>query len=456
MKYLSYTAIRQNLCAPHDFHTTAFQAVLGHGQDARGTSLVAALPRCVLVVIILASLCAAAPQYKDPDETPPGTVVKRDETAKPGQRYANMPDEAVPFRRFTKPYYDWFVRDDTIQYHGAADLNPSSDPAQLSEVAIGFLGPIENNAESIYGLPMLHGAQLAIEQANARGGYHGKPFALKIHNESALWGASSTELVKMLYQENCWAMLGCVDGQNCHISLRVTLKLEVPIVDVGTTDPTVTETRIPWLLHTFSDDRQQGYTLADYVFKDLKLKRIGIIRTQARYARIGVEKISDEARRMGHQPVLEVKFERGDKDFTRQLQMLRDAKVEGIVIWSEAAEAGMILKQMRAMGMKQPVFGGSRLAYAQTLDLAGPAAEGLVATSPLNPTRTDAQWLAFRRAYQQKFHEDPIDYAASAYDGMNLAHRRHEQERPQSRAHHGRVARLPDENLPGRHGHHLL
>ena len=41
-------------------------------------------------------------------------------------------------------------------------------------------------------------------------------------------------------------------------------------------------------------------------------------------------------------------------------------------------------------------------------------------TSPLNPTRTDAQWLAFRQAYQQRFHEDPIDYAASAYDGMKL------------------------------------
>ena len=75
-----------------------------------------------------------------------------------------------------------------------------------------------------------------------------------------------------------------------------------------------------------------------------------MLRTQTRYARIGVAKFNDEARRMGRQPVLEVKFERGDKDFTRQLQMLRDAKVEGVVIWGEAAEAGLILKQMRADG----------------------------------------------------------------------------------------------------------
>ncbi len=191
-------------------------------------------------------------------------------------------------------------------------------------------------------------------------------------------------------------------------------------MDVGTTDPTVTETRIPWLLHNFPDDRQQGYTLADYVFKNLKLKRIGVLRTQTRYARIGVEKFNDEARRMGRQPMLEVKFERGDKDFSHQLGMLRDAKIEGLVIWGEAEEAGLILKQMRQMGMKQPVFGGSRLAYPRLLEIAGPAAEGLVVTSAMDPTRKDPKWVAFRDAYRQKFHEEPIDYAASAYDGMNI------------------------------------
>ena len=377
-------------------------------------------PLLVALLLLAVAIPVAAQQYKDTEDTPKDTVIKRDETVKPDGRYANMPDEAVPYRRFTKPYFDWFTREDTLEYHGAADQRPNGDPAQLREIPIGFMSPIENNPESVFGLPELHGAQLALEEANARGGYKGKPFALKIHNESALWGASSAELVKMLFNENCWAMLGCVDGQNCHIALRTTLKLEIPIVDVGTTDPTVTETRIPWLLHNFPDDRQQGYTLADYVFKNLRLKRIGVLRTQTRYARVGVAKFNDEARRMGRQPVLEIKFERGDKDFSNQLRMLRDAKLEGVVIWGEAAEAGLILKQMREMGMKQSVFGSSRVAYPQLLAIAGPAAEGLVVTSPLNPDRTDPQWLAFRDSYRQKFHEDPIDYAAYAYDGMNI------------------------------------
>jgi len=173
-------------------------------------------------------------------------------------------------------------------------------------------------------------------------------------------------------------------------------------------------------MHDFIDDRQQGYTLADYVFKTLKLKRLGVIRTQTRYARLGVAKFNDEARRMGRQPILEVKFERGDKDFSRQLAMLKNAKLEGVIIWGEAAEAGLILKQMRAMGMNQPVFGGSRLAYPQLLEVAGPAAEGTVVTTTLDPTRRDPKWLAFRDAYRKRFNEEPIDYSAYAYDGMSI------------------------------------
>jgi branched-chain amino acid transport system substrate-binding protein len=341
------------------------------------------------------------------------------------ERYANMPVDAVPFRRFTKPYKDWFVDESTLEYNGAADDRVDEATLNSPTVNIGFLGPIENNPESPYGLAMLHGAQLAVADANARGGYRpgpgsGKPYALKVHNDSALWGASSVEGVHMVLQEHCIGVLGSIDGASTHIMLRTSLKLEFPIVDTGTTDPTVTETRIQWLLHDFPDDRQQGYALADYVFHRLNLKRIGVLRTQSRYARIGVQKFVDEARRMGHQPILEVKFERGDKDFSTQLRMLQDSHIQGLVIWGEPPEAALILEQMRAMGMKQPVFGSSRLAYPELLEAAGAAAEGLVTTAAVNPSRSDSKWQRFREEYLKTYHQEPDAYAARAYDGMDI------------------------------------
>jgi branched-chain amino acid transport system substrate-binding protein len=357
-------------------------------------------------------------------QTPP--EASAGQAAQTSPRYANMPVEAVPYGKFAKPYKEWFLTDDTLEYNGAARARDYREVAQQGSVNIGFLGPIENNPESPYGLAMLHGAQLAIAQANARGGYQpaasaqGKPYVLEVHNDSAQWGASSTEAVKMIFDEHVVGVLGAVDGASTHIMLRVSLKLEFPIVDSGTTDPTVTETRIPWLLHDFPDDRQQGYAIANAVFKECKLKRIGIIRTQSRYARIGVEKFFDEAKRMGHVPVLEVKFERGDKDFSTQLRMLQNARVDGVVIWGEVPEAAKILVQMRALGMKQPVFGPSRLCYSQIIQSAGRAAEGLVTTAAIDPTRNDSRWLQFQKDYRAQYQEEPDAYAAYAFDAINL------------------------------------
>lgn len=348
-------------------------------------------------------------------------------TAQSAPRYANMPEAAVPYGKFTKPYKEWFVEPDTLDYFGAArDARP---PAMLESktVNIGFLGPLDdNNPEAPYGKAMLNGARLAIEEANAAGGWRGKgvagrkPFALKVHDDLPLWGASSTEMVKMDFDEHVVAVLGSIDGASTHILLRTTLKLEIPIMDTGTTDPTVTQTRIPWLMHNFPDDRQQGYALADYVFNRMKLVRIGIIRTQSRYARIGVEIFAQEARRLGHTPIVEVKFNRGDTDSTRQLQALKDAGVQGVVIWGEAPDAGVILKQMRAMGMNQPAFGSSRMAYSELLKIAGPAAEGLVTTSAIDPSSENPKWVVFRAEYEKQFHEEPDAYAAYGYDGMSI------------------------------------
>lgn len=375
----------------------------------------------------LALLCGLVVVTSSPTNAQTSATAAADGTG--GQtppRYANMPVEAVPYGKFAKPYKEWYVTDDTLEYNGAARARDYREIAEEKSVNIGFLGPIENNPEAPYGLAMLRGAQLAIEQGNLRGGYRpagsteGKPYELKVHNDSAQWGASSTEAVKMVFAEHVVGVLGSVDGASTHIMLRVALKLEFPIVDSATTDPTVTETRIQWLVHDFPDDRQQGYALANVVFKERKLKRIGIIRTQSRYARVGVEKFFDEAKRMGHVPVLEAKFERGDKDFSTQLRMLQNARVDGVVIWAEVPEATKILVQMRAMGMKQPVFGPSRLCYPQIIEAAGPAAEGLVTTAAIDPTRSDARWLQFEKGYRAKYNEDADAYAAYAFDAINL------------------------------------
>ena len=346
--------------------------------------------------------------------------------------YAREPQDLSPFAKFKSPY-DLNYTHPNI-YSGAGRDLP--EPKNLTEVRIGFIGPIEHNPDQVFGQRMLHGAQLAVEEANARGGYGGKPFRLMLHNDydnwqansvygderptdPTIWGSASNEAVKMIYDDQDWAIFGSISSEATHIILRVALKSEIPVVNSASTDPTIPETYIPWYFTDLQDDRVQSYTLARRIYTELGLKRVAILRVNNRYGRLGVPKFRDASRRLGHPAVIEQKFLPGDVDFTRQLNVIQDSRADSIVLWTDEIPAARILKQMRAMGMKQRVFGSYRTLGPELLKEAGPAAEGFEAVFPYDPSRGDPIWLDFNHRFENRFHEEPEQFAALAFDAMN-------------------------------------
>ncbi len=358
---------------------------------------------------------------------PPGPP--RDRVVTP---YAGEPTDLSPYAKFAEPYDRNYIHPNI--YSGAGRDIP--EPKNVKEVRIGFFGPVAPNPESVFGLRMLHGAQLAVEEANAHGGYGGKPFKLMLHNDydnwqantvygedrptdPAIWGSASNETVKMVYDDQDWAIFGSISSESTHIALRVALRAEIPIVNSASTDPTIPETYIPWYFTDLQDDRVQCLTLARHIFTELGLKRVAILRVNSRYGRFGVIKLRDAARRLGHPIVIEQKYLPGDTDFTKQLQVIRSSRADAIVLWADETQAATILKEMRAAGMKQRVFGAYRTLGPELLDQAGDAAEGFEAVFPYDPTRNDPKWLEFNNSFYNRFHEKPEQFASLAYDAMN-------------------------------------
>jgi branched-chain amino acid transport system substrate-binding protein len=359
---------------------------------------------------------------------PPGPP--RDRVVTP---YAGEPADLSPYSKFAAPY-DLNYTHPNI-YSGAARDIP--EPKDITEVRIGFFGPVEPNPESIFGLRMLHGAQLAVEEANARGGYGGKPFKLMLHNDydnwqakavygedrptdPAIWGSASNEAVKMVYDDRDWAIFGSISSESTHIALRVALRAEIPIVNSASTDPTIPETYIPWYFIDLQDDRVQCLTLARRIYTELGLKRVALLRVNSRYGRFGVMKFRDASRRLGHPLVIEQKYLPGDTDFTKQLNVIRSSRADAIVLWADETQAALILKQMKALGMKQRVFGAYRTLGDTLLKEAGDAAEGFEAVFPYDPTRNDPKWIDFNKRFEARFNEKPEQFASLAYDAMNM------------------------------------
>jgi len=401
-------------------------------------------PISVLAVLLLAASAAAetkdkgSDDWRPPIEVDPGTmeVLRKINSASPyevpdlglkeDKNYAYTSHDVSPFRH-VEPFKQHFLLQ--MEYTGPGRAKP--EPEHVEAVKLGFIGPIMSTVsvatggkshEEPMGIKMLQGARLAVEEANANGGYLKRsiPFELVVSNDNGLWGASGNEIIKLAYKDKVWAILGTIDGANSHIAIRVALKAEIVMMNSGDTDPTFIETNIPWVFRCIGDDRQQSYLLVDYMYRKLGLERVGVIRSSNRYGRFGVREIRDGSRRLGKPIVLEMAYELGLDDFSLQLERLKQANVEAIVHWGDAVEGAKILNQMRAMGMEQPFYACDRCLADEFVEIAGQNAEGVVCTSPWDPTRQDPKYQAFCDAFQQRFGEAPETYAAHGYDGMSM------------------------------------
>jgi len=331
------------------------------------------------------------------------------------QNYGNIPDELVAYDRYQKAYKYHFM--EPMQFYGAG--REKVPPTDLKEVRIGFLGPLEGSILVNLGLQMKQGAEMAIEQANKKGGYKGIPFTMMLHNDAGLWGAAANEIVKM-DDEGVWAWLGSIDDIVSHVAIRATLKLEIPNVNTGDPDPTFTETNIPWVIRVIPDDRQSSYALVNQIYKLDGHSRVAVMRANNRYGRVGTLHFNRSATRIGNPIIVEERFNDGETSYPAQLERIKKAKPDAILIWGNAKESALILKEIRAMGLTQPIYGSDRMVSQDFLSEAGNLANGIKTTCQYNPDSNDPKLKAFREEYRKRYNMEADVFAAHAYDGMNI------------------------------------
>lgn len=350
-----------------------------------------------LEALLLACALAAAAGAQEPRE---------------GARYGDTPEELVPYRH-AEPYAVFFT--EPPQFRGPGRDEP--EPEGLSEVALGVLLPMGGRNAAV-GQRMKNAVELALAEANRRGGYRGRlPFVADYRDESQAWGASANAAVELVFDQGVWGIVGAFDDSASHVLSRVLLKLEVPVVNTNGTDPTLTEHAIPWMVRVRPDDRRNAYRLAHKIFFEDGRQRVVVFRANNRYARMGIGELVDAARRLQHPILLEERFEDYDTIYDAQIARIRDLAPDAIVLWGYAAQAGRVLEALRAAGLDQPVYGPDRLMDAELLAAAGDAAEGVATTYPFDPDGTEPRWLEFRERYRGEYSEEPDAVAAYTYEG---------------------------------------
>jgi hypothetical protein len=262
---------------------------------------------------------------------------------------------------------------------------------------------------------------LALEQANARGGYRGWiPFALGTGPEGWFrgWGWTTPEddFPALQQQRDVAGMVAYV-GPGARVTTAVMLRTEIPVVNCAVTPPTADERINPWIFRCRGDEPQRHQLLLEYLFEQLGCARLGIVRDAAAVAPAPVAWWRREAAARGQPIVADLRWEPENGQLETVLEALQDLEADVVLTWFDAPRSAEILRAMRRAGMSQVFVGSYGILNDEFAAAAGAKAGPVIAPCPPPAPSADHPAAAsFVEDYVQRFKRSPRPEAYSIFE----------------------------------------
>ncbi len=294
-----------------------------------------------------------------------------------------------------------------------AGLFSASGQVSSQTLNIGLLIPDEQS------LAPCHGAELAIEEANAGGGFSHKNFHLITKPVKGLWGTGSKRSVSLIFEDSVLAIIGSLDGRNAHLAEQVTTKTKVAFISTWATDMTLSYAFVPWFFRVIPDDRQQALALTKEIYHNEKTGKVALIGEDtydARYAITTFLKIvKSQGLPLPRQVIIQSSAQYPDKYFLTG----NIPEAEAYVLFGNPAFASSAIALLHQKHPEAPVFGTISL-----LDDRTATGKPYKFPSPLTTVSTNQRFsekgITFRKKFQERFGYVPGPAAAYAYDGTKI------------------------------------
>jgi ABC-type branched-subunit amino acid transport system substrate-binding protein len=314
----------------------------------------------------------------------------------------------------------------------AAAQPSASEPGDLDAIRIGVITP-RARAINVPGKPTggtpeqvrfdSMAVDLAIEQANARGGYRGRiPFALGLGPQGWFrgwgWTTAEDDFPQLAQQPDIVGMVAYV-GSASRVTSAVVLRTEIPLVNFAPTPATVDELANPWIFRCRGEEPQRHRLLLDHIFDHLGCARLGVLRDTGALDQAPVEWWIGEAAARGQAVVADLRCDPGDERFDAVLRALQDSGADVVLTWSDAPRSAAILRAMRRAGMNQVFIGSHAIMSEEFAALAGTEPGAVLAVCPPARRTDHAAAARFADDYLQRFRRPPRPDAFGVYQAAN-------------------------------------
>ncbi len=310
-------------------------------------------------------------------------------------------------------------------------------------IKIGIDLPVSGGDASV-GIPTRNGMQLAIDQANAKGGVTlgGTTYKLQMYDlDDVPPGAqahdpaqSSKNADAFISDPDVMVVLGPFNSANAKAMMPKLNTAGLCQISPSNTNETLTKPqfgqtanyrptgKVTYFRVCATDDLQ-GPTAADYAYDKLKLKSVYLLDDTEAYGKGIADNFEKEFVKKGGKSLGHDGVTKGTTDYSSIMTKIAGTKPDFIYYGGTSSNnLPLARKQMKAAGLNIPMMGGDGIVDEEFLKVAGADAEGTYATVASADVTTLSTAKQFITDYNAAgFKEALGSYSGPGYDAANIA-----------------------------------
>jgi branched-chain amino acid transport system substrate-binding protein len=286
------------------------------------------------------------------------------------------------------------------------------------EIRIGAIAPLTGPAAT-YGENVRDGIILAVEEINRTNGINGHKIRLIFEDEGGGPRVAVDAVRKLIASHHVSVIIGPSTSNGLMASAPIAEEKHIVLFSPGAASDNVRDAG-DYIFRNRASAYQEAVALARYALIDKNIVRFAILRSDADYAVSFATAFRRTIEDNNGNVLIEETFQEGSTDFRTQLSKIKGSKPETIFIIGVPIEIGNILKQIREIGIKLPLFSNS-VESPDIFKIAGKATEGLVfSTTFYDPEHGDTRLQEFDSIFKEKYGRRSDLFAANGYEAVYI------------------------------------
>ncbi|MBI4352858.1 MAG: branched-chain amino acid ABC transporter substrate-binding protein [Candidatus Omnitrophica bacterium] len=287
-------------------------------------------------------------------------------------------------------------------------------------VLIGLVAPLTGD-QAYIGTGVLQGAQMAVEDANAKGPLFGdaKVELLGLddqHNPTQAVLAAN----KLAANPDVMGVVGHFNSSCTKAASAIYHEGRMTQITPASTNPEISRQGFDTFFRICATDDVQGPAAAEFVWSKLGAKRIAVMDDHTTYGKGLADEFEKKFKALGGTVLRRDAITQGEKDFTPLLTKVKSVNPELIFYGGVYPELALLIKQSRKTGLDAPWMGGDGIFDVTLIKLATPRfSHGTYATMLGVDPHSLPSAKDFVARYEAR-HGEIGSFSAYAYDAANV------------------------------------